>query len=114
MLILFSAILAFLGPVVNTVFKFLGAVQTTKQTEIVQEGAVAVATIQEQAAVQTKWWFAALIPPLFAIPFIILTWKLVVWDTILGWGTTEALGTTINTIYGMVVGFYFLHILGKQ
>jgi hypothetical protein len=112
--ILFSALIALLGPVFGSIFRFLGVIEDTKKTEIVTEGAVAVATIQEQQAVQTKWWFAALIPPLFAIPFVMLTWKLVVYDTMLGWGTTDPLGSTINTVYGMVVGFYFLHVFGKR
>lgn len=108
-----AAILAFLGPVVTSVFKFFGAVESTKTQQIIEEGTVATAIVQEQAAVQTKWWFAALIPPSFAIPCIILTWKLIVWDTLLGWGSTPPLGSTINTVYFMVLGFYFLHVLGR-
>lgn len=107
-------ILSFLGSLINPIFKFLGAVQNTKTQQVIEEGTVATAIVQEQGAVQTKWWFAALIPPAFAIPFIILTWKLVIWDKILGWGSTEALGTTIGVTYNMVVGFYFLHVLGRQ
>lgn len=109
-----SLILSFLGPVFTSVFKFLGVIQDTKKTEIIEEGTVATAIVQEQGQVQTKWWFAAIIPPLLAIPAIPLTWKLVVWDTLLGWGSTPPLGTTINTYYWMVLGFYFLHVLGRQ
>lgn len=111
---LFNLILSFLTAAINPVFKFLGAIQDTKKTQVVEEGTVAVAAIEGQAQVQTKWWFAALIPPMLALPAIPLTWKLVVWDTLLGWGSTPPLGTTINTYYFMVMGFYFLHVLGNQ
>src|SRR6185503_13984350 len=36
-------------------------------------------------------WYAALPRPLFAAAFIIYTWKVVVWDKVLGLGSTPAL-----------------------
>lgn len=34
-------------------------------------------------------WYTAIIRPLFALPFIIYAWKIIVWDKILGLGVTE-------------------------
>jgi hypothetical protein len=36
-------------------------------------------------------WYTAVPRPLFAIAFIIYVWKVVVWDKVLGLGTTDAL-----------------------
>jgi hypothetical protein len=33
----------------------------------------------------------------FATPWIIMEWKVIVWDTILGWGTTSPIGGEIGT-----------------
>lgn len=109
-----SVIFSFLSPILNSIFSFLGAVQNTKTQQIIQEGAVATTAITAEAQVQTKWWFSALIPPLFALPFIAYTWKVVVWDILLGLGSTDPIGGTVGWVYTMVVGFYFLHVLGNQ
>ncbi len=34
-------------------------------------------------------WYTAMIRPLFALPFVIYAWKVVVWDKVLGWGVTD-------------------------
>jgi hypothetical protein len=48
---------------------------------------------------------------LFAGPFVIYIWKLVVWDKIIlaGKGTTDDLSNNLWYIAMTVVGFYFLH-----
>jgi hypothetical protein len=111
---MWSALIALLGPVFSSIFKFLGVIQDVKKTQILEEGAVATTAIVEQGQVQTKWWFAAAIPPLFALPFIAYTWKVVVYDIMLGLGSTAPIGGTVGWVYTMVVGFYFLHVLGNQ
>lgn len=78
---------------------------------------VAVATIQAQAQVQTRWWFVAAIPPLWALPFVLYTWKAIAWDNVVcpfrlvGPATcnTEPLGGVMSTMLLMIVSFYFLH-----
>jgi hypothetical protein len=87
------------------------------QEFVAQTGAsrdIAVAAIQAQQAVQVRWWFVAIIPPAFAIPFVIWTWVIVVWDSVLGLGSHEAIRGDVGTIYMMVVGFYFLHGMSKN
>jgi hypothetical protein len=53
------------------------------------------------------WWVTACIRPLFALPFIIFAWKIVVWDKVLGWGVTDPLDPNMWTVFLAVVTAYF-------
>jgi hypothetical protein len=53
------------------------------------------------------WWVTALIRPLLALPFIIFTFKVVVWDKVFGWGVTDALDARMWDVFMLVVGAYF-------
>lgn len=53
-------------------------------------------------------WYTAWIRPAFAAPFVLFAWKVVVWDTILGWGTTPHLSQEMYAVMGVVIGAYFL------
>lgn len=46
--------------------------------------------------------------PLFAIPFILYTWKLIIWDKLLGWGVTDPLGQELTTLMWVIVGAFFV------
>jgi hypothetical protein len=52
-------------------------------------------------------WYTAIVRPLFAAPFIIFAWKVVVWDKVLGLGTTDALGGAVADWAGYVLVAYF-------
>ena len=52
-------------------------------------------------------WYTACIRPLFAAPFIIFAWKVVVWDKVLGLGRTDALSGDVSTWAGYVIIAYF-------
>jgi hypothetical protein len=52
-------------------------------------------------------WYTALPRPLFAFAFIIYVWKVVVWDTVLGWGTTDALSGDVAQWATVVLTAYF-------
>lgn len=52
-------------------------------------------------------WYTACIRPLFAAPFIIFAWKVVVWDKVLGLGTTDPLSGDVSTWAGYVIIAYF-------
>lgn len=54
-------------------------------------------------------WFNGVIRALFAIPFIAYIWKLIIWDKVLGRGSTDALSSDLTYLLMVVVGFYFLH-----
>ena len=59
--------------------------------------------IAEQATRATRW-----IRPLFALPFIIYNLKVVVWDKVLGLGTTDALSDQYWQLQMIVFGAYFI------
>ena len=42
------------------------------------------------------------------LPFGLLAWKLVVWDWMLGWGSTERLSDMVIALMWTVYGFYFV------
>ena len=44
----------------------------------------------------------------WAIPFIIYNGKLVLWDKVLGWGTTDPLSAQLTQIEMVILGGYFL------
>lgn len=52
-------------------------------------------------------WYTALPRPLFALAFIIYVWKVVVWDKVLGWGTTDPLGGDVAQWAMIVLTAYF-------
>jgi hypothetical protein len=52
-------------------------------------------------------WYTALPRPLFAFAFIIYVWKAVVWDKVLGLGTTEALSGDVSQWAMIVLTAYF-------
>jgi hypothetical protein len=50
---------------------------------------------------------------IWAAPFIIYNWKLIVWDKVLGaWteGRTDTLPVELWTLQGVIVGFFFLTV----
>lgn len=52
-------------------------------------------------------WYTALPRPLFAAAFIIYTWKVVVWDKVLGLGSTPALSGDVDQWAVIVLTAYF-------
>ena len=52
-------------------------------------------------------WYTALPRPLFAGAFIIYVWKVVVWDKVLGLGTTDPLGGDVAQWAMIVLTAYF-------
>jgi hypothetical protein len=51
---------------------------------------------------------------IWAAPFIIYTWKLIVWDKILQFGTTDPLSPTLEYIMWTILGAYFLDATIKK
>lgn len=52
-------------------------------------------------------WYTALPRPLFAAAFIIYVWKVVVWDKVLGLGSTDALSGDVAQWAMIVLTAYF-------
>ena len=57
--------------------------------------------------VENGRWYTAIIRPLFALPFILFSFKIVLWDKILGWGHTDALDANFWVIFNTIVISYF-------
>ena len=51
-------------------------------------------------------WYTAIIRPLLALPVIIYFWKVIVWDKVLGLGTTDPLTGMIADWTGMIITAY--------
>lgn len=49
-----------------------------------------------------------IIRPLFALPFVLYVWKVIVWDNLLGWGVTDSLSADMTNLMMIIVGAYFL------
>jgi len=58
--------------------------------------------IAEQGNWMTRW-----VRPVWAMPFIAFTWKVVVWDKMLGWGATDALDPRMWSVFMLMVGAYY-------
>jgi len=52
-------------------------------------------------------WYTACIRPLFCVPFIVFTFKVIVWDKVLGWGVTDPLDANMWSVFMIIVGAYF-------
>ena len=52
-------------------------------------------------------WYTAIIRPLFALPLIVYFWKILIWDKVLGWGSTDALTGMIGEWAGLIILTYF-------
>jgi len=52
-------------------------------------------------------WYTALPRPLFALAFVVYVWKVVVWDKVLGLGTTDPLAGDVAQWALIVLTAYF-------
>ena len=51
-------------------------------------------------------WYTAIVRPLLALPVVIYLWKVIVWDKVLGLGTTDAIGGDVAAWAGAIVTTY--------
>ncbi len=51
-------------------------------------------------------WYTAIIRPLLALPIIIYLWKVIVWDKVLGLGTTDPITGMVAEWTGIIVTAY--------
>ena len=69
--------------------------------EIESRKAASAVIIAEQGR-----WYTALIRPLLAFPLIIYVWKVIVWDKVLGFGTTDPITGMVADWMGMIITAY--------
>jgi hypothetical protein len=51
-------------------------------------------------------WYTAIVRPLIALPVVIYLWKVIVWDKVLGLGSTDAIAGDVATWAGAIVTTY--------
>jgi len=83
-----SIILGFIPSLVGPVMNYLTKLRDTQvamyQSRFGASKDVAVAALQAQAAVQSKWWFAALPPAIIGLSYASYLVKSVFWDKVVG------------------------------
>jgi hypothetical protein len=118
---MWSMILSFLsGPLLGKLveaYKLKLEAKTQADTLAVDLAAKEIAGEIEQRRTETALivseqgrWYTACIRPLFALPFILFAWKVIVWDKVLGhWtnGSTDPLDTNMWSVFLAVVTAYF-------
>jgi hypothetical protein len=100
--------IAAIGRELNEAYKAkLNAKNETERLEadmaIAQLSARQAVLVAEQGSWLTRW-----IRPAFALPFVIYDAKIVVWDKVLGWGSTDALTPEFWQLQMIVFGAFFL------
>ncbi len=53
-------------------------------------------------------WLTAWVRPMIALPFVLYLWKLILWDKVLGWGSTDDLSPQLWQMMTVIIGAYFL------
>ncbi|MGZ3309465.1 MAG: hypothetical protein ACXU8R_13175 [Xanthobacteraceae bacterium] len=51
-------------------------------------------------------WYTAMVRPLLVLPVMIYLWKVIVWDKVLGWGTTDVIAGDVGIWAGTIVTTY--------
>lgn len=111
-------LLSFLsGPLLNSLVNAYKAKLEAGNTRDAKAVDLAVAEISADIAARSAakeiiiaeqgHWYTAIIRPLFALPFVIFAWKVVVYDKVLGWGVTDAIDPNMWSVFLAVVGSYF-------
>lgn len=92
----------------NDAYKARLSAQTDKEKLAADER---MNLVQARVAAQTTGpgsFSAKTVRALFAVPFIIYVWKLVIWDKVLKLGTTEDLSSDLWKVFIIILTFYFL------
>jgi len=106
---LFVFVAAHQTPVVTGYKAKLAAANTQDKLAVKEIEAEIAARAQASAIIiaeQGRWW-TSIIRPLAALPVVIYIWKVVVWDKVMGLGTTDAITGEVATWAGVIVTTYF-------
>lgn len=86
----------------------------TEQKRIAAQAKVDRLNIKMQAQINGEWTkLPKIVRGLWAAPYIIFTWKVVVIDKVLKAGVTDPLSDHDKEIMLMILGFYFLFEVGN-
>jgi small-conductance mechanosensitive channel len=76
------------------------------------EGEIAARSAAKEVIIAEQGrWYTAIIRPLFALPFVIYIWKIVVWDKALGLGVTlGSLDPGMTSVLQAIIYSYFGYV----
>lgn len=117
---IFTILLGLVDPVtrvINAIAKAREA-ETNAQTEqeriAAQERVKALEAQRDVLVAEGGSKINALVRAGFALPFMVYNGKLVLWDKVLGLGTTDPLSAELFQIEMVCIGFYFLHAIADR
>lgn len=94
--------------------KLKDAYLAKKQADTDQGRIAATVTIKQLEERQSillmeqRTFITRMMRPAFAAPFIIYNFKVLVWDKVLGWGSTDPMSADFWKIAMLIITFYFL------
>jgi hypothetical protein len=105
------------GPIVSGIISAYKAKLAAQNTQDAQAADLAKTEImgeiqarQVEASIirqEEGRWYTALPRPMFAFIFVIYIGKCVLWDKVLGWGSTDPLSPELANIEMIIIGGYF-------
>ena len=99
------------GSITSSLNEAYQAKLTAQTSEKKLEADILISKLEAQRSVlvaEQKRWITAWIRPMLALPVVIYTWKILVWDTVLQLGVTPNPGEIVNWIVVTTIGAYFL------
>lgn len=115
---MWSMILSFIGgPILNSlVGAYKARLEAGNTTERL---AVELAAKEIEAEIESRkqagaiiiaeqgHWYSAIVRPLLVLPFAVYIYKVMIWDIVLGWGSTDAVRGDVAALMMIVIGSYF-------
>src|SRR5262245_37574952 len=115
MLGLVTSLLGLADPISRVASKIadarIAAVQATTDKERIEQEERVKALEARRAVLEREadGRINAIIRALLAVPVVVFLWKVIIWDKVLGLGTTDDLSTNLWYVTMMVLGFYYVH-----
>jgi hypothetical protein len=104
-------------PILNSLVAAYQAKLAAAGTKDAKATELAIAEIQGEIAARSAakeviiaeqgHWYTAVIRPLFALPFVIFIWKVVVVDKVLGLGVTDPIDPMMRDVLQAIIYSYF-------
>lgn len=81
----------------------------TDQQKLEAEETIARLEAQQSILIAEQGrWLTAWVRPAIAAPFVIYIWKLIIWDKVFGYGSTDNLSPELWQMMTVIIGAYFL------
>lgn len=112
------------GGFLNPILKHLEAKEKSENTRHRINASVAIENIKAEKArwsaqrdiiiAEQQHWFTRWVRPVWAFPFVVYTFKVVIWDMMLQWGSTPPLGDQMYNLMYVIAGAFFLGRSGEK